>query len=140
MSRNTKYTDSTVEITRQYIDSCSRESTELPTIEGIALVLGVNDETIGIWAKKYPEFDEVIKDLKAKQKTQLMNDGLYGGKEINSTMAIFLLKVNHGMIETEKKILAGEIDNPIKIDVGLALDKIYGTDKPTSPTKMSTNS
>jgi len=28
-----------------------------------------------------------------------MNDGLYGGKEVNSTMAIFLLKANHGLIE-----------------------------------------
>ena len=31
---------------------------------------------------------------------KLINDGLYGGKEVNSIMAIFLLKANHGMIDS----------------------------------------
>ena len=26
-----------------------------------------------------------------------MNDGMYGGKEVNAAMAIFLLKANHGL-------------------------------------------
>lgn len=28
-----------------------------------------------------------------------MDDGMYGGKEVNAGMAIFLLKANHGMKE-----------------------------------------
>jgi hypothetical protein len=39
---------------------------------------------------------------------------MYGGKEVNSTMAIFLLKANHGMIETEKKMLVGENGESLK--------------------------
>ena len=30
-----------------------------------------------------------------------MSDGMYGGREINQAMAIFLLKCNHGMKESE---------------------------------------
>ncbi|HEX8965667.1 MAG TPA: terminase small subunit [Patescibacteria group bacterium] len=97
--RPTKYDPSMIGIAKEYIDSCSREATELPTIEGLALKLGVDDDQINEWSKKYPGFHAAIKDLKSKQKTQLINDGLYGGKEVNPTMAIFLLKVNHGMVE-----------------------------------------
>ena len=88
-----------IQVAEDYINSCGREATELPTIEGLALELGINDETVGLWGKAHSEFGEVVRDLKLKQKAQLMNDGLYGGKEINTPMAIFLLKVNHDMIE-----------------------------------------
>lgn len=81
----------------EYITSCSREQTELPTIEGLALSLEVNVDTLYEWSKKYPDFSEAIKKILAKQKTQLMNDGMYGGKEVNPAMAIFLLKCNHHM-------------------------------------------
>lgn len=117
VGRPTKYNSSMIDIASDYISRCSREATELPTIEGLALELGVDDETIGLWAQKDKAFSAAVKDLKSKQKQQLMNDGLYGGKEVNSTMAIFLLKVNHEMVETEKRILAGENNNPLKIEL-----------------------
>jgi len=83
----------------EYISGCGKEQTELPTIEGLALYIGVNPDTLFEWSKLYPDFSEAIKKILAKQKTQLMNDGMYGGKEVNAAMAIFLLKVNHGMNE-----------------------------------------
>jgi len=83
----------------EYLKLCGREQTELPTIEGLALHLSVNKDTIMEWAKVHKEFSVYIKKLADKQKNQLMNDGLYGGKEVNSTMAIFLLKVIHGFNE-----------------------------------------
>lgn len=82
---------------KEYILSCGKEQTELPTVEGLALYLGVNVDTLFEWSKIHPKFSESIKKILMKQKTQLMNDGMYGGKEVNSTMAIFLLKCNHGM-------------------------------------------
>jgi hypothetical protein len=81
----------------EYISSCGREQTELPTIEGLADHLGVTSETIREWANKYPDFSSTIKKITDKQKIQLMNDGMYGGKEVNAAMAIFLLKCNHHM-------------------------------------------
>ncbi len=115
VGRPTKYTPDMIKVAKDYIASCNREATELPTIEGLSLVLGVDDTTVGLWAEQNPGFLATIKDLKAKQKTQLINDGMYGGKEVNSTMAIFLLKVNHGMIETERKQLVGADGESIKI-------------------------
>jgi hypothetical protein len=83
-----------------YIESCGREQTALPTIEGLAIALDVTSETIRKWAaSKDKRFSLTIKKLVDKQKEQLMNDGMYGGKEINQAMAIFLLKCNHGMRE-----------------------------------------
>lgn len=119
IGRPTKYDSSMIQQAKDYIAKCGREATELPTMEGLALELGVDDERIIDYAKKYPDFHAAVKELKYKQKNQLVNDGLYGGKDVNATMAIFLLKVNHGMIETEKKILmGGEDGQPIKIVVG----------------------
>lgn len=80
-----------------YLNSVN--DTQLPSIEGLALYLDVNPDTIYEWAKLYTEFSETIKKIAAKQKKQLMEDGMYGGKEVNAAMAIFLLKVNHGMNE-----------------------------------------
>jgi hypothetical protein len=83
----------------EYISRCGREQTSLPTIEGLALYLGVNPDTLFEWDKRHPEFSESLKKILALQKKQLIDDGLYGGKEVNAAMAIFLLKANHGMKE-----------------------------------------
>lgn len=81
----------------EYLGSCSKEQTELPTVEGLAVFLGINRSTLFEWDKKYPEFSDYLKALADKQKNQLINDGMYGGKEVNASMAIFLLKAIHGL-------------------------------------------
>lgn len=81
----------------EYLSTCGRENTELPTVEGLANYLNVNKDTIMEWAKVYPDFSVYLKKLSDKQKNQLINDGMYGGKEVNSSMAIFLLKAIHGL-------------------------------------------
>ena len=105
--RPTDYNENVIPKLVEYILSCSREQTELPTIEGFAEKLDVDPDTIDNWCKAHLEFFGAIKKLKAKQKNQLINDGLYGGKEVNQAMAIFLLKANHGLIETERKEIGG---------------------------------
>lgn len=116
--RPTKYNDLTVSKSWDYIESCGRESTELPTIEGLANYLDITKETVYEWAKKYDDFSYALKKIHDKQKTQLINDGMYGGKEVNAAMAIFLLKANHGMIETSRVEHTGENGEPIKIIIG----------------------
>ena len=124
MARPTDYNPSYIKIAQDYIDSCGREATELPTIEGLAMKLGCNDEQISIWASQpgHEEFSATIRQLKFKQKNQLINDGLYGGKEVNSPMAIFLLKANHGLVETTRTEVGGVLNangerEPIKLFV-----------------------
>lgn len=125
--RPTDYNQTLVEEVKKYLKSTGRQQTELPTMEGLAGYFEVNTDTLVEWAKLYPAFSAAIKELKEKQKEQLMNDGLYGGKEVNSTMAIFLLKVNHGMIETEKKMMVGANGESLAINV-----LSYGTQDPIS--------
>lgn len=87
----------------EYIQTTGREQTKLPSIEGFARFLGVWRSTLYDWENKHEEFKNTLDELRAYQKEQLMDDGLYGGKEVNATMAIFLLKANHGLKENDDK-------------------------------------
>lgn len=100
----------------QYLASCSRESTELPTVEGLALKLGITKETIYQWSKKYPQISDYLKKIADKQKNQLMNDGMYGGKEVNASMAIFLLKAIHGLKEPPTTLQQFNIGGKMELD------------------------
>jgi hypothetical protein len=95
----------------QYLSMCGRENMSLPTIEGLAGHIGVDSDTIRNWAKVVPEFSSRIKKMVDKQKQQLMEDGMYGGKEVNAAMAIFLLKANHGMSDGSAKGFKVKGDN-----------------------------
>lgn len=75
----------------------SVNDTELPSVDALADYLDVTTSTIYLWAKEYPEFSDYLKRIATKQKIRLMNDGMYGGKEVNASMAIFLLKAIHGL-------------------------------------------
>lgn len=122
IGRPTKYIPEVIyPAIEEYISSCGREQTELPTVEGLALHLKVNPDTLFTWSKEYPQFSEAIKKILALQKKQLMNDGMYGGKEVNSAMAIFLLKVNHGMKEDPTTLV--QVNNFVPILGGATKDK-----------------
>lgn len=98
LGRPTKYIPEQIyPIIDQYLEQCGREQTQLPTVEGLALKIGVNKTTVFEWAKKYPEFSNYLEKVANLQKEQLINDGMYGGKEVNASMAIFLLKAIHGL-------------------------------------------
>lgn len=118
--RPTKYNDKMPGQVEEYIQwaiARNRESgiKELIGIEGFAAWLGVTSVSIWGWANKREkdkegketgklirsDFFNAIKRLKEMQKAQLMRDGFYGGRDVNANMGIFLLKVNHDMIEVE---------------------------------------
>lgn len=103
--RPTKYLPETIYPKMdRYLDQCGREQTQLPTVEGLALALDVNRDTVFEWAKVYPEFSDHLKKVADLQKEQLINDGMYGGKEVNASMAIFLLKAIHGLKDNEGQV------------------------------------
>lgn len=83
----------------KYLLTTGKEQTSLPTKQGFALWLGVNDETLNEWAKEHKEFSATLSRLMQLQAKQLIDDGIYGGKEVNATIIKLLLQNNHGMKE-----------------------------------------
>jgi hypothetical protein len=112
--RPTKYNSLFIKQIEEYLATCGREQTKLPKRVDIALLLGVDDETLIEWEKKYPEFSATLKKVDQTQLGELIDDGLFGGKEVNANVAIFLMKANHGMMETDKKIVTGD-NGPLEI-------------------------
>ena len=114
--RPTSYSEDLINKSIEYLESChdeeiqevtgiSAKGTELyktklkvniPTIEGLALFLKINKDTIYEWCKIHPRFSDVIDDLRAKQANALLNKGLSG--DYNPTIAKVLL-TKHGYRE-----------------------------------------
>lgn len=115
--RPTKYKTEFVNQVFDYLQTVGRQAMELPTRYGFSQYIGVNDDTLVEWEKLYPDFSAALKRIDNAQREQLMNDGMYGGKEVNSTMAIFLLKANHGMIETQRTEITGKDGEDLKVNL-----------------------
>jgi len=106
VGRPTSYNSKTINPQiNEYLSTCSQEQAKLPSLAGLARHLKVNQDTIYQWKKVYPEFSEYIKRIADAQQDDLMNSGLYGGREVNAGMAVFLLKALHGFKENEPSTL-----------------------------------
>lgn len=112
----------------EYLATCGREQTRLPKIKDFCRqYLGVDYDTVNQWlnGEKLPERVDIsqlsgaIKKIKDAQESELIDDGFFGGKEVNSPMAIFLLKANHGYIETNRNELVGKDGQPLQISIKL---------------------
>lgn len=97
--RPTEYEESFCAELDKYLQTTGKEQMSLPTIQGFSLWLGFNDDTLNEWGKIHPEFSATLKRLKHLQAKQLIDDGIYGGKEVNATIIKLLLQNNHGMKE-----------------------------------------
>lgn len=112
--------DEYLRITQQYLDrTLGRNGAKpgIPYIEELAIELSAHRETVMEWAKNeadHPLFSDTIKRLQDVQRLRLQQRvmGRY-----NPTGAIFLLKANHGLMESEKKILAGDKNEPIQVEI-----------------------
>jgi hypothetical protein len=89
----------------EYLKTCGQEQMKLPSVAGLSNYLNISRETIYQWVKIYPELSDTIKKIADRQQEDLMNAGLYGGREVNAGMAVFLLKALHGMKENEPSTL-----------------------------------
>jgi hypothetical protein len=109
MGRPSKYSEEMHAKSDAYIKLCLSNK-RIPYIEELALELGVNDDTLVEWGKDHDEFSATIKRLKMVQRLCFKRDALE--RKIHPTMAIFLLKVNHGLDEKN-----AEPPEPIKVVV-----------------------
>lgn len=117
--RPTSYNETIVPKTIEYIDSCvddlEKKKVNIPTIEGLAIYLGIHRDTIYEWVSKYPEFSDIFEKVKQEQANRLLNNGLAG--TYNSTIAKMILSGKHGYIEkTESDVTSkGESLSPILV-------------------------
>ncbi len=119
--RPTKYNDEVLEHAKEYLARFTKMTGKHPYIEELALEMDLDDETVMLWAKakneegglKYPEYSATIKRIKSLQKLRLLEKSMYQFP----AGAIFQLKANHNMMESEKKILAGDKDEPLQIEI-----------------------
>ena len=112
--RPTKYEERFIEEVDNYLATTGKEQTSLPTIEGFAIYLDVSRDSLYEWAKLYPEFSDTLRRIEILQKQQLIDDGIYGGKEVNATIVKLLLQNNHGMKErTDQTTNDKDLPTPI---------------------------
>ena len=116
IGRPTKYGPHILTGFRKYMTSCEDEyfdyhktqgeksdsyerkvKVNLPTVQGLALFLKVDTDTLGEWTKVYPAFSGALRELKALQSQRLLAGGLSG--DYNPVIAKLILSANHGMTD-----------------------------------------
>ena len=78
--RPTDYRPSMVDAARSYIERHEEFDDPVPTVAGLACVLGVTRETCYSWSRdeKKPEFSDILKELAQRQERVLIRNGLLG--------------------------------------------------------------
>lgn len=122
VGRPIKLTASKLKAAQAYYKACY-DNKETPWVEELAIYhLDVDDDTVRNWAryaadeeymtKATPEnrrllqqFFGTLKKLATMQLLRLKKDGL---ADKRNTVAIFLMKANHGMVETTRHELTGK--------------------------------
>ena len=118
-----------LKISTDYFVKC-KEPKMIPFIEEWALELDINDSTLVAWADKinakgeleHPEFNTIYTKLKNLQKLRLKQKAL---GRFNPHGALTLLRFDHGAMETEKRIIAGDPNAPQKFDITITEAKEY---------------
>ena len=108
--RPSKYNDETIPLTLEYIENYKTEGDAMPSIAGLACVLGVARDTIHAWRhdEGKEDFSDILDKLLATQERVLFNRSLLG--DYNASIAKLALG-KHGYSD---KV---ESDNRTTIDL-----------------------
>lgn len=98
IGRPSKYSPRLPHNVTSYTNSCLKNG-DFPTIEGLAISLGVVSKTIYTWEKEYEEFLHTTEALRDIQRSLLIKNGLNG--KYSTSFAIFLLKSMHGFSDSK---------------------------------------
>jgi hypothetical protein len=112
MARPTVYCEEAQKIADEYVGGGFTKNEEvIPTVEGLAEVLGVNEDTIGNWAKDRqgkPLFGATYDLLKIRQKKLIKSKTLLN--KWNAKIGQFILNTDHGMSEKSVQELQGKVE------------------------------
>jgi len=103
VGRPTKYSPKIVKKANKYLQNCIVND-ELPTLEKLALLLGVSSRTIFVWRDTHDKFMQTVDHLQNLQIDMLIQKGL--NNEYSASMAIFLLKSIHKFREADSHLYA----------------------------------
>ena len=111
--RPTKYSNDTLVLARDYLKNYETHGDQIPSIAGLAVILGIRRETLHAWAKEEGKeaFSNILGAILAKQENVLINKGLTG--DFNSAIAKLALG-KHGYHEKVDSTLSGG-DKPVSI-------------------------
>ena len=98
IGRPTKYSTKIPTRALNYTNSCLKKGI-FPSIEGLAINLGVVTRTIYGWEKEYEDFLHTTELLKDIQRDLLIKNGLNG--KYSTSFAMFLLKALHGFSDAK---------------------------------------
>ena len=100
-----------------YLNSCGREQTKLPKVTEFYRLIGITREHGDRLQSLSKRFSYICKEIKSRQEQQLIDDSFYGGKEVNGGVGVFLLKAQHGYVETEHRVISFDKDAPLNIEI-----------------------
>jgi hypothetical protein len=126
--RPTEYKEEYVQEVLDYIETCSKDQGKLPKRVDIALLLHCHKETLIEWGKIHPDFSDALMRVDQNQESRLIDDGIYGGKEVNPPVIKMLLG-NHGYSDASKSDITSG-GEPIKTNTIVLTN--FKSDEPTS--------
>jgi hypothetical protein len=86
-------------------------ATLLPTVEGLAIKLGISRDTVYEWSKEDSEFSDIVKKLKNDQAQKLIQNAL--ANKYNASIAKLILSGKHGYVEQSELKATVETVTPI---------------------------
>jgi len=88
--RPTLYNQAILDKTNQYIDNLKDSDTIIPSLVGLSLYLGINEDTVQDWKgqKEKKEFSVLCKLILALQHESLISNGLTGAFNAHITKAM----------------------------------------------------
>ena len=105
--RPSEYQENYPDEVYSYLQTVGDGTCKMPKRCDVELLLDCDDKTLKKWELDHELFRTAMRRVDIGQKSQLMDDGMYGGKEVNPQIAKFLLSANHGMAETERREVTG---------------------------------
>lgn len=113
--RPTKYNQDMHDLAEHYIDHHKEDyGDEMPSAEGMSLVLNVHKSTLYEWAQdEEKNFSDTLARCQAKQHQVLFNKGLTN--DFNATIVKLALS-NHGYSDKTENTMQGPGGGPIQTD------------------------